>query len=64
MGKMKNRVIDILEIADSLSDDFDINSYADFTVDDVEYIAMEAQVDVKFVCDVLQLKLENLEAYQ
>jgi hypothetical protein len=64
MGKMKNRVIDILEIADSLSDDFDINSYADFTVDDVEYIAMEAQVDVKFVCDVLEIKLENLEAYQ
>jgi hypothetical protein len=64
MGRLKDRVIEILEIADSLSDDFDIVSYSDFTIDDVEYIAMEAQVDCQFVCDVLSIKLDTLGAYQ
>jgi hypothetical protein len=64
MGKLKARAIEIMEIADSLSDDFDIGSYSDFTIDDVEYIAMEAQVDVQFVCDVLNIDITTLEAYQ
>lgn len=63
MGKLKAKVIEIMEIADSLSDDFDIGSYSDFTIDDIEYIAMEAQVDEKFVCEALDIDITTLGAY-
>lgn len=64
MGKLKNKAIEILEIADSLSDDFDIRNYADFTMDDVEYIALETQVDCEFVCEVLNINVDKLEGYE
>jgi hypothetical protein len=62
MGRLKDKVIEILEIADSLSVDFDICDYADFTREDIEYIAMEAQVDEQFVCEALNIDITTLEA--
>jgi hypothetical protein len=63
MGKLKAKVIEIMEIAESLCDDFDIG-YSDFSFEDIEYVAMEAQVDVDFVCEVLGLDLNKVGEYQ
>jgi hypothetical protein len=54
MGKIKDRVIEVLEIADSLCDDFDIG-YTEFSLDDIEYIAMEAQLSCSDVCSILDI---------
>lgn len=54
MGRMKDRVIEVLEIADSLCDDFDIG-ITDFSFDDIEYIAMETQMSIADVCEILEI---------
>jgi len=55
MGKMKC-VMEVMEIADSLCDDFDIG-FSDFSLDDIEYIAMEAQLSLTDVCEILDIAM-------
>jgi|LauGreDrversion4_2_1035121.scaffolds.fasta_scaffold1515675_2 hypothetical protein len=65
MGKIKNRVIEVLEVADSLCDDFDIG-ITDFSLDDIEYIAMETQMSIDDVCEILEIAVPgefNREAF-
>jgi hypothetical protein len=58
MGKMKQRVIEVLEVADSLCDDFDVG-YSDFSFEDIEYIAMETQMGVEDVCSILEIAVPD-----
>ena len=55
MGKMKCEM-EVMEIADSLCDDFDIG-FSDFSLDDIEYIAMEAQLSLTDVCEILDIAM-------
>lgn len=58
MGKLKARVIEVLEIADSLVNDFDIG-YGDFQFEDIEYIAMETQMSIGDVCGILGISIPD-----
>lgn len=58
MGRMKDRVIEVLEIADSLCDDFNIG-ITDFSFQDVEYIAMETQMSISDVCEILEIAVPD-----
>ena len=58
MDKMKERVIEVLEIAESLCDDFDIG-FRDFSFEDIEYIAMETQMSIEDVCGILHIAVPN-----